>query len=763
VNRQLRSKDDDVIKSPNQVLYRDQINKVAHAVKEIVEGIKTTEAKSLVKDKEIKVKENTKKSEPLTSGQVDKEITGSEAEVNDYKNKTEPERKPDFLKNRGKLVLGVLTGIFVLAVCFFFLNRQSRVRWARETALPEIEQLLNKGKLPAAFDIVQKAEKYIPKDPKLKELSSLVTSKLTILTDPPGADVYIREYSDTTGQWVKLGKTPVDSVKVPGSSFWLASTTYLTRIGKQGYEDILAVASTTNDTVSRKLFKLESIPPDMVYVENFNGFFMDCYEVTNKQFKKFIDDGGYKKPEYWKNEFKKEGKLISRDEAMAYFVDNTGRTGPATWEAGYFPEGHENYPVSGISWYEAAAYAEYAGKSLPTADHWKSASQWFFRSASQIVPLSNFNRKGPEQVGKYQGVTMFGAYDMAGNVREWCWNETPAGRIVRGGAWNDATYQFNDPSQLPAFDRSPKNGFRCVKYIDKDKIPESAFKQINYKEGSDYSLKKPVADDIFTIYKNQFLYDSTDLKATIDSKEESPDGWITEKISFTAAYGNERMIAYMFLPENASPPLQTLIFFPGTGALFEKDLLKSTETKWLIDFIIKSGRAVMCPVYTGTFDRIGNEATAEWSGHQFTEWVIKLVKDFRRSIDYLETRPDIDNSKLGYYGFSWGGLLGGIIPAVEDRLKVNILIVGGLTGRLTLPEIDQINYISRVKIPTLMLNGRYDFTFPYDNTVLPFYNLLGTPAEDKRLCVYETDHYVPKNEMIKETLLWLDRYLDPVR
>ena len=663
----------------------------------------------------------------------------------------------------GILISGIMVIIVILGAFIFFLNRLTKVRWAKETALPEMELLINKGDISSAFNLVQKAEKYIPKEPKLKELSSLVTSKLTILTDPPGADVYIREYSDTIVKWVKLGKTPVDSVRVPGSSFWLASTTYLTRIEKQGYEDILAVASTTQDTLSRKLFKLESVPPDMVYVENYNGFFMDRYEVTNMQFKKFIDDGGYKKPEYWKNEFKKDGKIISRDEAMAYFVDNTGRTGPATWEAGYFPEGHDNYPVSGISWYEAAAYAEYAGKSLPTADHWKSASQWFFRSDSKIVPLSNFNRKGPEQVGKYQGVTMFGAYDMAGNVREWCWNETPVGRIVRGGAWNDATYQFNDPSQLPAFDRSPKNGFRCVKYIDKDKIPESAFKQINYKEGYDYSVKKPVADNIFTIYKNQFLYDSTDLKANIERKEESPDGWITEKISFTAAYGNERMIAYMFLPEKATPPLQTLIFFPGTGALFEKDLLKSTETKWLIDYLIKSGRAVMCPIYTGTFDRIDNQAPAEWSGHQFTEWVIKLVKDFRRSVDYLETRSDIDNSKLGYYGFSWGGLMGSIIPAVEDRLKVNILIVGGLTGRLSLPEIDQINYISRVKIPTLMLNGRYDFTFPYDNTVVPFYNLLGTPAKDKRLCVYETDHYVPKNEMIKETLFWLDRYLGPVK
>ncbi len=62
---------------------------------------------------------------------------------------------------------------------------------------------------------------------------------------------------------------------------------------------------------------------------------------------------------------------------------------------------------------------------------------------------SNFNNKGPEPVGKYKGVTSFGAYDMAGNIREWCWNETPAGHIIRGGAWNDASYLFYEISQTP--------------------------------------------------------------------------------------------------------------------------------------------------------------------------------------------------------------------------------------------------------------------------------------------------------------------------
>ena len=58
---------------------------------------------------------------------------------------------------------------------------------------------------------------------------------------------------------------------------------------------------------------------------------------------------------------------------MAELVDGTGRPGPATWQGGDSPEGQDDYPVSGVSWYEVAAYAEFAHKSLPTGNHWGMA------------------------------------------------------------------------------------------------------------------------------------------------------------------------------------------------------------------------------------------------------------------------------------------------------------------------------------------------------------------------------------------------------
>jgi dienelactone hydrolase len=519
----------------------------------------------------------------------------------------------------------------------------------------------------------------------------------------------------------------------------------------------------------------------MVYVEEYwdevknildkdKGFFLDKLEVTNKQFKEFIDKGGYNNRDYWKNEFIKGTKKLTWEEARAEFKDITGRPGPSTWEAGDYPNGLDDYPVSGVSWYEAAAYAEYVGKVLPTGDHWDSGMgfysekyiDWFH---PKISPLSNFNGKGPESVGKNHGMTAFGALDMAGNVREWCWNESSQGRIVAGAGYSDPTYMFTIWEQLPPFDRSSLNGFRCAKYIDRDKIPETAFRIIDMNPGNerDCSLETPVPESIFQIYKNQFLYDKKALNTVIEKRDESTDDWIMEKVTFDAAYENQRMIAYLFLPRNASPPFQTLIFFPGSYAVYDKELTTEHFNN-VLDYVLKSGRAAVYPVYFRTYERNDGITThSPRASHQYTELLIKLVKDFSRTIDYLETRTDIDTGKLGFYGHSWGGQLGAIIPAVEDRLSISILVAGGFPSVKPYPEADEMNYISRVKIPTLMLNGRYDGIFPLENNVSHFFRLLETPEADKRLCVLEAGHNFPKSYMIREILNWCDKYLGPVK
>jgi formylglycine-generating enzyme required for sulfatase activity len=206
-----------------------------------------------------------------------------------------------------------------------------------------------------------------------------------------------------------------------------------------------------------KLYPRGELPSGMVYVPGgsyqlnisrlehvlpleLHDYLIDRYEVTNRQYKEFVTAGGYRDRTYWREPLVSDGHAVPWHEAVARFVDRTGRPGPATWEAGDYLEGQDEYPVGGLSWYEAAAYARFAGKSLPSVYHWGRAAG--SAAASWIVPRSNFAGQGPARIGTHTGMSQFGAYDMAGNVREWCLNRSEDQRYILGGSWNDATYLF---------------------------------------------------------------------------------------------------------------------------------------------------------------------------------------------------------------------------------------------------------------------------------------------------------------------------------
>jgi cephalosporin-C deacetylase-like acetyl esterase len=203
--------------------------------------------------------------------------------------------------------------------------------------------------------------------------------------------------------------------------------------------------------------------------------------------------------------------------------------------------------------------------------------------------------------------------------------------------------------------------------------------------------------------------------------------------------------------------------FPGSETIDTGPGTALPETNFF-DFLIKTGRAVLFPVYKGTLDR-GDDLKSDYPNTttSYRDHVIAWSKDLGRSIDYLETRPEIDRNKLAYEGVSWGGAMGALMPAVEDRIKVCVLLVPGLYFQKSLPELDQFNFVSHVKVPVLMLNGRFDFFYPVKTSQEPMFRLLGTPNQDKRRVVYETGHNIPRDELIKETLDWLDRYLGPVK
>lgn len=696
------------------------------------------------------------------------------------------------LVRRKKRVLATVAAV-VVAVCVmgllgvWFSRVQAKRHWAREEFLPRIERLMEGGwvNYAGAYEMAMEARKYIPQDPQLADALSKIAVNISIRTEPPGAKVYMRPYSAPEGEWKYLGVSPLDDTQLPVGFFrW--------KMEKDGYETVFAAVPTfdldltardyilPNDVV-RTLDKNGTVPRGMVRVKGqseIDDFYVDKYEVSNRDFKVFVDAGGYTDKKYWKHRFTQDGREIAWEEAIQRFVDSTGRPGPATWQDGDIPTGHEDHPVSGVSWYEAAAYAEFKCKSLPTAEHWGIAAsgvsrvlQWMGFN-TLLGPMSNFDGEGPVPVGSYPGMNAHGAYDLAGNVREWCWNETPEGRVVRGGAWNDATYLFSSWSQAPALDRSAKNGFRCVIYADPNKIPSSAWGPMERAQARDFYQETPVSDTIFQVYKEQFDYDQTDLNGRLEWKDEGAEDWIQEKVSFDAAYDNERITAYLFLPKSGTPPYQTVIYVPSSASVAQRsseDLDTYLEFRFFLAPLVRDGRAVLYPVYKGTFERGSNELFAihggggEHHAHQYTDFLVKVVKDFRRCIDYLQQqRSDIDAERLAYCGFSWGANYGAIIPAVEKRLGASVLAVGGMPGNRR-SQVDGFNYVGRVEVPTLMLNGRYDLNVRYETRVKPMFDLLGTPPDKKELKLYDTDHFIPREELVTETQAWLDRHLGPVK
>ena len=85
------------------------------------------------------------------------------------------------------------------------------------------------------------------------------------------------------------------------------------------------------------------------------SFWIDRFEVTNRDFQRFVDRGGYSRPEFWKQPFERDGRVLSWQDAMKLFRDRSGQPGPATWIGGGYPKGQDDYPVTGVSWFEAAA------------------------------------------------------------------------------------------------------------------------------------------------------------------------------------------------------------------------------------------------------------------------------------------------------------------------------------------------------------------------------------------------------------------------
>jgi class 3 adenylate cyclase/formylglycine-generating enzyme required for sulfatase activity len=680
-------------------------------------------------------------------------------------------------------VIGVLGGMLLQSA-----SQTTRVETARREGIPKLKALVEAEDFQMAYVLGLALSEQLPGDPTVEEYINTATNIVDIVTQPPGATIRYRPYSASEEEWTDFGVAPIKSMR-------LFRGRHRIQIALDGYADREVAMIVLDPKLNSRLpnagpngevqmkFELyaevdtpeDTIPVDAgIFIPGLTGitpmpvmippFFIDRTEVTNRAFKEFVDAGGYEKDQYWKHPFTIDGRELPNEEAMRRFADATNQPGPAQWIQGDYPDGEDEYPVRGVSWFEAAAYAEFRGKELPSVYHWSRMAHSSFEVgvplSSAIIPLSNFGGEGPSRVAEHTGIGSSGAYDVAGNVREWCWNEDGSGgRYALGGAWNDAPYMYTLPQAQSPWDRFENNGFRCIAYRNNIKGRLEYFDPMVITRAT--VREEPLSEEIYDVYRNRYRYQKSPLEPVEETEPIDHGDYTEHTISIAAAYGEERFDIHLFVPTNATPPYKVSIFAPGVNAL------SSTTYETLpweeYTFIPKSGRALAKPELSGMYTRgggngllrLGSDAAAG------TEMIRQFVLDIARTIDYLESRDDIDTDDLGYIGFSFGAMLGPLFMGLEDRLSFGILTSGGITMSALgyRSESDPSEYIRGITKPVLMLNGKHDYVFQYESSQKPLFDSLGTPPELKKHILYDAGHApLPEVAVIRDTLAWLDTH-----
>ncbi len=652
--------------------------------------------------------------------------------------------------------------------------------WAVEEGLPEVEGLVKGEQHIEAYAKAIELSGALPGDRRVARILLDVSETGSLISEPQGADVYYRPYSAPNAEWSHIGKTPLEDITLPRGAL-------VFKFEKAGYSpmhiaDLNPGRLLGNMPLVRRgstVTLIKSVPDDQVLVpgvdylmdhltpQETGPYLIDKYEVTNQQFKEFVDAGGYEQPAFWEDlAYFAEEDQRSLEGIIGDLVDTTGRPGPATWELGNYPGGQADWPVSGVSWYEGMAYARFRGRELPTFFHWRRAAATF-DMAPAIVSQSNIGGEDAAPVGQYAGIGAFGTYDMAGNVREWVWNQQGSLRMILGGAWNDERYMFTFPNSLPPLDRTATNGFRTVEYLDQGPTEQQLSAQPGFK--LDLVGIEPLDDEAYSVMAGSFDYTRSQSRGgEIVASSESPRGWRHDTVLIDSAYVPGGFKVNIYSPIDAETPLQPVIFFPGIFSFridtpSESDPLLELPVLRDLDFIIRSGRALIWPVYHGSYERYddADSLSGPEAENAVRLRVIRWRSDVGEVLDYLETDPDFATGNAALLGWSYGGVYGPMVLALEDRIKAGILIGAGVYPIRRDPLIDNLHYLPRVKQPTLVFSGEYD-TVTTPEFAAALYDYLGTPANDKKHVVLPIEHRLPpRSALMEHGVDWLDRYLGP--
>jgi formylglycine-generating enzyme required for sulfatase activity/tRNA A-37 threonylcarbamoyl transferase component Bud32/dienelactone hydrolase len=657
-------------------------------------------------------------------------------------------------------------------------SQKSRAR----ASLVEVDRLAQGGRFAEGFTLARQAQARLGNDSAAMASLDGVSDLLTINTQPAGAAVYLQLTPDDGGaaDSVRIGTTPVTAHRV-------ARANYRVSVHLDGFmpaERMVSGGFTrargTPIEVAVPLIKAGTVPADMVYVPGgeyqivspalpiglkttLEPYALDRYEVTNDQFAEFVRGGGYATARLW-----------PRGATPAQYTDRTGLAGPRQWKNQEPTAGQGNHPVTGVSWYEASAFCASRGKRLPSLYEWEKAARngqtsgmgiimpwgYVYASGTTAEHRANFSSNGTVPVNAHPfGISAFGAYAMAGNVKEWLANPVGDGHALIGGSWQDPAYVYGEVGALPGTTATETIGFRCARNADSSQGGgDQGAGPITVATVA--KVYKPVDDATFRSLLAFYRYDPKPPRPRVTDVTETPD-WRRERIWFDGA-GSDSILAYLYLPKSAQPPFQTLVLVPSNATFFAQKVSTAVE----VDLAphIKAGRAVLAVVFDGMIERqvMPGRITTPPPSVAFRDLMVRHATELRMGMDMLATRPEIDTTRLAYFGISWGAGSRLVFAGIDQRFKAAVLIGAGIDERVqpTLPEAANFNFVPRIRVPKLMVNGRQDEEHPWNTRALPLWNLLREPKELK---LYDGVGHRPPVEMRAQSINeFLDRVMGAV-
>jgi formylglycine-generating enzyme required for sulfatase activity len=620
----------------------------------------------------------------------------------------------------------------------------------------------------------------------------VISDDLNVSSTPSGATVYLKRFApeQAVAQKKMAGTTPISHLRI-------ARGEYVMSIEMPGYapfertvssalrrdEDANISSDQYEIHADCRLVKAVDAPDRMVFVPGgdyklqgwdtpYDGsvriedYFIDKFEVSNRQFKEFIDSGGYLNKRFWKYPILRSRKVVDLQEAIAGFKDRTGLPGPRTWSGGTFPAAKDDHPVTDITWYEAAAYASFRAKRLPTIFEWEKAARgglgrryrgimapWGPFQGDAILSRAIFESSGTAPVDSLEfGMSPYGAYHMAGNVEEWRLNEYQDGFVTAGGSWNDPAYRFGAYDAIPPLLASDTIGFRCARSA----VGNSGQGAMRFNEPLKPPSYRPTSESYFQTLLRHYRYDKTPLDPRVVAQKDLPD-WRQIDITYNGA-NQERVTAYLIAPRNRKPPFQVIHYIPRI-AFSGVPLLNTFAFR--VAPHVRAGRAVFLVSLRGFSERPwpAGRREPEVSSVQFRDQVVQWANDMRRGIDYLETRDNIDVHRIVLWNVSGG--MGPLFAAVENRYRTVILMSGGMNdgGPNYIAEANPLNFAGHIRPPKLQFNGRFDEGAGFQLGTEPLYKLLSEP---KSQMLYDGGHLPPVELSVKVVNSWLDEMMGSV-